>query len=46
MFKKESGLVQIWFKQVQTNPEERENVPKLSNLQEVVFALLDGENDA
>lgn len=46
MFKKESGLVQIWYKQVQANPEERENVPNLSNLQEVVFALLDGESDA
>ena len=46
MFNEKSGLVQIWYKQVQENPEERENVPKLSNLQEVVFALLDGESDA
>lgn len=46
MFNEKSGLVQIWYKQVQANPDERENVPKLSNLQEVVFALLDGEKDA
>lgn len=46
MFNDKSGLVQIWYKQVQDNPEKRENVPKLSNLQEVVFALLDGESDA
>lgn len=46
MFNEKSGLVQIWFKQVKANPEERENVPNLSNLQEVVFAMLDGEKDA
>ena len=46
MFNEKSGLVQIWYKQVKANPKERENVPNLSNLQEVVFTLLDGDSNA
>lgn len=46
MFNEKSGLVQIWYKQVKANPELREEVPALSNLREVVFALLDSDSNA
>ncbi|MEH6943372.1 hypothetical protein [Bacillus sp. JJ722] len=42
MFDENSGLVAIWTRNVKPNGEyEREQVPKLSNLQEVVWAVLD-----
>ena len=46
MFDTESGLVKIWLKQVKANPKTRDKVPALSNLREVVFELLDGDQDA
>lgn len=41
MFNKNSGLVKIWVRNVEENIYLREKVPKLSNLQEVVYAVLD-----
>lgn len=41
MFNENSGLVKIWRRNVQDGTVSREKVPKLSNLQEVVYAVLD-----
>ena len=46
MFTKESALVQLWSRNVKTEenphaPYTREQVPKLSNLQEMVYLVLD-----
>ncbi|WP_176713714.1 hypothetical protein [Pseudobacillus wudalianchiensis] len=41
MFTVESALVQIWARNVQNGNYEREQVPKLSNLQEMVYKVLD-----
>lgn len=46
MFTKDSALVQIWARNVKTekNPNgiyTREQVPNLSNLREMVYAVLD-----
>lgn len=41
MFNLNSGLVKIWVRNVQENNVTREQVPKLSNLQEVVYSVLD-----
>ena len=46
MFHENSGLVKIWFDFVKSNPGQRENVPQLSNLREVVYAKLDGATHA
>ena len=46
MFDEKSGLVQIWVRQVKENPKSREKVPKLDNLQEVVYGVLDRKEDA
>lgn len=48
MFTIESALVQIWSRNVKTekNPSgiyTREQVPNLSNLREMVYAVLDAE---
>lgn len=43
MFTKDSALVEIWTRNVKEGNVQREQVPKLSNLQEVVYELLDGE---
>ena len=48
MFTMESALVQIWARNVKTkkNPDAlytREQVPNLSNLREMVYAVLDAE---
>jgi len=45
MFNEKSGLVQLWVKSVKdkTSGYTREQVPTLSNLQTVVFAVLDKE---
>lgn len=48
MFTKESALVQIWARNVKTEknsdaPYTREQVPNLSNLREMVYAVLDAE---
>lgn len=45
MFNKNSGLVQLWVKNVK-DPQSvyiREMVPILSNLQTIVYSILDGE---
>lgn len=43
MFNENSGLVQLWVKNVEdpNSGYTREMVPKLSNLQEVVYQVLD-----
>lgn len=46
MFTKESALVKIWARNVKTDKNidgiyTKEQVPKLSNLQEMVYAVLD-----
>lgn len=46
MFNVNSGLVGIWVREVRKNPDSREKVPNLDNLQEVVFGILDGEENA
>lgn len=41
-FTKDSALVKIWARNVKPNGKyEREEVPDLSNLREMVFAILD-----
>lgn len=46
MFTTESALVQLWEEAVREGDYTREQVPKLSNLQECVYALLDSEENA
>jgi len=41
MFNQNSGLVKIWVRNVENGTVMREQVPKLSNLQEVVYVVLD-----
>lgn len=41
MFTTESALVKIWARNVKNGNYTREQVPNLSNLREMVFALLD-----
>lgn len=45
MFNEKSGLVQLWLKNIkdENSGYTREQVPALSNLQTVVFAILDRE---
>lgn len=45
MFNENSGLVRLWVKNVQDQNSgyTRDQVPALSNLREVVFAILDSE---
>lgn len=50
MFTKESALVQIWARNVKTEknpdaPYTREQVPDLSNLREMVYAVLDEDDE-
>lgn len=45
MFNENSGLVKIWVRNVNENGYERVQVPKLSNLQEVVYAVLDAQQE-
>lgn len=45
MFTTESALVQMWARNVKNGNYTREQVPKLSNLQEMVYAVLDSEED-
>jgi len=42
-FTKDSQLVKIWVSLVKNGTYTRDQVPKLYNLQEVVFQVLDGE---
>lgn len=43
MFNEKSVLVQSWVRLVRAGIYQREQVPALSNLQEVVYAVLDQE---
>lgn len=43
MFNDNSGLVGIWCNFVKANPDEREQVPNLSNLREVVYNIIENE---
>lgn len=43
MFNQNSGLVKIWVRNVDNGTVMHEQVPKLSNLQEVVYAILKGK---
>lgn len=43
MFNTSSGLVAIWVRNINDGNVTREKVPKLSNLQEVVYAVLNAE---
>lgn len=43
MFNLESGLVTIWARNVDNGNYTREQVPKLSNLREMVYELLGEE---
>ena len=45
MFNANSGLVMIWVDNVKENKYTRAQVPKLSNLQVIVYVVLD-ENAA
>lgn len=40
MFDVNSGLVKIWVRNVQNETVTREQVPNLSNLQEIVHSVL------
>lgn len=40
MFNENSGLVKTWVKLIQQNRYTREQVPALSNLRTVVYAVL------
>lgn len=46
MFTVNSGLVAIWARNVKNGNYTREQVPKLSNLREMVFQVLDADTDA
>lgn len=46
MFNESSGLVGIWYNYVKANPEKRDEVPKLSNLRQVVYRKLEQETDS
>ena len=41
MFTIESALVQLWVRYIREGKYTREQVPNLSNLREMVFAVLD-----
>lgn len=43
MFNENSGLVKIWIGNIDEGNVTREQVPKLSNLQEVVYKILDAD---
>ena len=44
MFNENSGLVNIWVRNIKDGNVTREQVPKLSNLQEIVYKILDKNN--
>lgn len=41
IFNKNSALVSAWVRLVREGTFKRDNVPKLANLQEVVWSILD-----
>ena len=44
MFNRNSGLVKTWLRLIKSGSKTREQVPNLSNLREIVFAILDEQN--
>ena len=40
MFNENSGLVQIWVRLIQSGTQSLDNVPNLSNLQDIVFSII------
>lgn len=44
-FTENSGLVKVWVNLVNAGTYKREDVPKLGNLQDVVYKILDGKED-
>lgn len=46
MFNENSQLVKSWVRLVKSGSYAREQVPRLSNLQEVVWSILDGKEQA
>lgn len=45
MFNENSGLVQLWVKNIKAGNYTREQVPNLSNLREVVYQILDASTE-
>lgn len=45
MFNENSGLVKIWVRLIQSGAYDFNNVPDLSNLQDIVATVLIQEND-
>ncbi len=43
MFNENSAIVQLWVRYIRGGKYTREQVPNLSNLREMVFAMLDAE---
>lgn len=43
MFNENSGIVKIWVRNIQNGNVDREDVPNLYNLREVVYAILDAQ---
>lgn len=43
MFNKNSVLVRTWVRLVEGNAYTRDQVPNLSNLRDIVWAVLDGK---
>jgi len=41
MFNENSAIVQLWVRYIREGKYTREQVPNLSNLREMVFAVLD-----
>jgi len=45
-FTKNSGLVKVWARQVQSGTYTRDQVPNMFNLREVVYEVLDEQKAA
>lgn len=43
MFNQNSGLVQIWVKNIKDKGYAKSDVPNISNLREVVYEILDNQ---
>ena len=44
MFNENSGLVQVWVRLIQSGAYSLENIPNLSNLQDIVNLIIKKEN--
>ena len=45
MFNENSGLVQIWVRLIQSGTQDLDNVPNLSNLQDIVFSIISKQEE-